>query len=125
MSMPSRDAQKVGEIASRWRNITHSQAASGERATGQGLRNGIGVGRLRKEVGIIRCERARHLSFDRIAGSSPELAKATALARKVAESKVTRSPYLMRPRRCGMGVESVDRKGVENFERSGPAGLRT
>jgi DNA-binding NtrC family response regulator len=53
------------------------------------IRNGIEAQSLRKEVKLIRRERAREFSFDRIVGQSPSLRDVFALARKVAESEVS------------------------------------
>ena len=51
--------------------------------------NALEAGRLRKEVNLIRKERAREFDFDQIIGSSPARAEMIALARKVAESQVS------------------------------------
>jgi two-component system, NtrC family, response regulator AtoC len=53
------------------------------------IRNGIEAQSLRKEVRIIRRERARQFSFDQIVGQSSGLRDMFALARKVAESEVS------------------------------------
>src|SRR5712691_7594945 len=53
------------------------------------IRNGIEAQSLRKEVRLIRRERARQFSFDQIVGESPGLRDVFALARKVAESEVS------------------------------------
>src|SRR5436190_122816 len=53
------------------------------------IRNGIEAQSLRKEVRLIRRERARQFSFDQIIGESPGLRDVFALARKVAESEVS------------------------------------
>lgn len=53
------------------------------------IRNGIEAQSLRKEVRLIRRERARQFSFDQIIGQSPRLREVFALARKVAESEVS------------------------------------
>jgi DNA-binding NtrC family response regulator len=53
------------------------------------IRNGIEAQSLRKEVRLIRRERARQFSFDQIVGQSPGLRDVFALARKVAESEVS------------------------------------
>jgi DNA-binding NtrC family response regulator len=53
------------------------------------IRNGIEAQSLRKEVRMIRRERAKQFSFDQIIGQSPGLRDVFALARKVAESEVS------------------------------------
>ncbi|HKV38397.1 MAG TPA: sigma-54 dependent transcriptional regulator [Blastocatellia bacterium] len=53
------------------------------------IRNGIEAGRLRREVGQIRRERAREFNFDQIVGSSAVMKEMNALAHKVAESEVS------------------------------------
>lgn len=53
------------------------------------IRNGIEAQSLRKEVRLIRRERARQFSFDQIVGQSSGLRDMFALARKVAESEVS------------------------------------
>src|SRR5262245_28919931 len=53
------------------------------------IRNGIEAQSLRKEVRLIRRERARQFSFDQIVGQSPRLREVFALSRKVAESEVS------------------------------------
>jgi DNA-binding NtrC family response regulator len=53
------------------------------------IRNGIEAQSLRKEVRLIRRERARQFGFDQIIGQSPRLREVFALARKVAESEVS------------------------------------
>jgi len=53
------------------------------------IRNGIEAESLRKEVRMVRRERAREFSFDQIIGQSPPLREVFALARKVAESEVS------------------------------------
>ncbi|HSB11033.1 MAG TPA: sigma-54 dependent transcriptional regulator [Blastocatellia bacterium] len=53
------------------------------------IRNGIEAQALRREVRMIRRERARQFSFDQIIGQSPRLREVFALARKVAESEVS------------------------------------
>ena len=53
------------------------------------IRNGIEAQALRKEVRLVRRERAREFSFDQIVGQSPRLREVFALARKVAESEVS------------------------------------
>src|SRR5947207_659430 len=53
------------------------------------IRNGIEAQSLRKEVRLIRRERARQFSFDQIVGESPGLRDVFALARKLAESEVS------------------------------------
>src|SRR6266513_527258 len=53
------------------------------------IRNGIEAQSLRKEVRLIRRERARQFSFDQIVGESQGLRDVFALARKVAESEVS------------------------------------
>jgi len=53
------------------------------------IRNGIEAQSLRKEVRLIRRERARQFSFDQIVGDSPGLRDVFALAKKVAESEVS------------------------------------
>lgn len=52
------------------------------------INNGIEARSLRKEVGLIRQERSRAFSLDSIIGGSPVMREMTALARKVAASKV-------------------------------------
>jgi len=53
------------------------------------IRNGIETSRLRKEVSLIRRERAQQFSFDQIVGSSAAMREMLSLARKVAESEVS------------------------------------
>jgi two-component system, NtrC family, response regulator AtoC len=53
------------------------------------IRNGIEAQRLRKEVTLIRKERAREFNFDQIIGKSQAMIKTIALARKVAESEAS------------------------------------
>lgn len=53
------------------------------------IRNGIEAQSLRKEVRLIRRERARQFSFDQIIGQSTRLRDVFALAKKVAESEVS------------------------------------
>jgi len=53
------------------------------------IRNGIEAQSLRKEVRLVRRERARQFSFDQIVGESPPLRDVFALAKKVAESEVS------------------------------------
>src|SRR4030095_16957447 len=53
------------------------------------LRNGIEAGRLRKEVNLLRRERAQQFSFEQIIGNSPAMREMLAIARKVAESEVS------------------------------------
>jgi DNA-binding NtrC family response regulator len=53
------------------------------------LRNGIEAGRLRKEVNLLRRERAQQFSFDQIIGNSPAMREMLTIARKVAESEVS------------------------------------
>lgn len=53
------------------------------------IRNGIEAQQLRKEVTLIRKERARQFSFDQIIGKSPAMNDTIALARKVAESEAS------------------------------------
>jgi two-component system response regulator AtoC len=53
------------------------------------IRNGIEAQSLRKEVRLIRRERAQQFSFDQIVGESSGLRDVFALARKVAESEVS------------------------------------
>ncbi len=53
------------------------------------IRNGIEAGRLRKEVNLLRRERAQQFSFDQIIGNSPAMREMLAIARKVAESEVS------------------------------------
>jgi two-component system response regulator AtoC len=53
------------------------------------IRNGIEAQSLRKEVRLIRRERAREFSFDQIVGESSGLRDVFALARKLAESEVS------------------------------------
>ena len=53
------------------------------------IRNGIEAGRLRKEVNLLRRERAREFNFEQIIGNSPAMREMLAIARKVAESEVS------------------------------------
>jgi two-component system, NtrC family, response regulator AtoC len=53
------------------------------------IRNGLEAGHLRKEVGLIRSERARQWSFDQIVGESDAMREMLHLARKVAGSEVS------------------------------------
>ena len=53
------------------------------------IRNGIEAQALRREVRIIRRERAKQFNFDQIVGKSAGLRDIFALARKVAESEVS------------------------------------
>ena len=53
------------------------------------LRNGIEAGRLRKEVNLLRRERAHQFSFDQIIGNSPAMREMLTIGRKVAESEVS------------------------------------
>ncbi len=53
------------------------------------IRNGIEAGRLRKEVNLLRRERAQQFSFDQIIGNSPAMREMLTIARKVAESEVS------------------------------------
>jgi DNA-binding NtrC family response regulator len=53
------------------------------------IRNGIEAQRLRREVNLIRRERAQQFSFNQIIGESPAMREMIALARKVAESEVS------------------------------------
>jgi DNA-binding NtrC family response regulator len=53
------------------------------------IRNGIEAQSLRKEVRLIRRERARQFSFQQIAGDSPAMREMLSLGRKVAESEVS------------------------------------
>ncbi len=53
------------------------------------IHNALEAGRLRKEVNLIRKERAREFEFDQIIGSSQARNEMIALARKVAESEVS------------------------------------
>jgi DNA-binding NtrC family response regulator len=53
------------------------------------IANALEAGRLRKEVSLIRNERAREFHFDQIIGSSKARNEMIALARKVAESEVS------------------------------------
>src|SRR6185369_5787368 len=53
------------------------------------IRNGIEAVRLRKEVNLLRRERAQQFSFDQIIGNSPAMREMLAIARKVAESEVS------------------------------------
>jgi two-component system response regulator AtoC len=53
------------------------------------IRNGIEAQRLRREVSIIRRERAQQFSFNQIIGESPTMREMISLARKVAESEVS------------------------------------
>lgn len=53
------------------------------------IRNAIEAQSLRKEVRLIRRERARQFSFDQIIGESPGLRDVFALSKKVAESEVS------------------------------------
>src|SRR2546428_481387 len=53
------------------------------------IRNGIEASRLRREVNLIRRERAQQFSFEQIIGESPAMREMLAIARKVAESEVS------------------------------------
>ncbi len=53
------------------------------------IRNGIEAGRLRREVNLLRRERAQQFNFDQIVGESLAVREMLALARKVAESEVS------------------------------------
>ena len=53
------------------------------------IRNGIEAGHLRKEVNLIRRERAEQFSFNQIIGQSPAMKEMLAIAQKVAESEVS------------------------------------
>jgi len=53
------------------------------------IANALEAGRLRKEVKLIRKERAREFDFDQIIGNSHARAEMMTLARKVAESEVS------------------------------------
>jgi two-component system response regulator AtoC len=53
------------------------------------IANALEAGRLRKEVNLIRKERAREFDFDQIIGGSQARAEMITLARKVAESEVS------------------------------------
>jgi DNA-binding NtrC family response regulator len=53
------------------------------------IHNALEAGRLRKEVSLIRKERAQAFNFDQIIGRSPARNEMIALARKVAESEVS------------------------------------
>ena len=53
------------------------------------IHNALEAGRLRKEVNLIRKERAREFDLDQIIGSSQARNQMIALARKVAESEVS------------------------------------
>ena len=53
------------------------------------IANALEAGRLRKEVSLIRNERAREFDFDQIVGSSQARAEMITLASKVAESEVS------------------------------------
>src|SRR5215207_3342018 len=53
------------------------------------IRNGIEAHKLRREVKLVRRERARQFSFDQIVGESPAVRRMLTLARKVAESEVS------------------------------------
>ncbi|OLE50790.1 MAG: hypothetical protein AUG51_26245 [Acidobacteria bacterium 13_1_20CM_3_53_8] len=53
------------------------------------IRNGIEAQQLRREVNLIRRERAQRFSFDQIIGESPAMREMIVLARKVAESEVS------------------------------------
>jgi two-component system, NtrC family, response regulator AtoC len=53
------------------------------------IRNGIEAGRLRKEVNLLRRERAQQFSFDQIVGNSSAMREMLGIARKVAESEVS------------------------------------
>ena len=53
------------------------------------ISNALEAGRLRKEVNLIRKERAREFDFDQIIGRSQARNEMIALARKVAESEVS------------------------------------
>ena len=53
------------------------------------IRNGIEASRLRREVNLIRRERAQQFSFDQIIGNSPAMREMLEIAQKVAESEVS------------------------------------
>jgi DNA-binding NtrC family response regulator len=53
------------------------------------IRNGIEASRLRREVNLIRTERAQEFSFSQIIGDSPAMREMLAIAQKVAESEVS------------------------------------
>ncbi len=53
------------------------------------IRNGIEASRLRREVNMMRRERAQQFSFDQIIGNSPAMREMLAIAQKVAESEVS------------------------------------
>ena len=53
------------------------------------IRNGIEAGQLRKEVNLIRRERAQQFSFAQIIGESETMREMLTIARKVAESEVS------------------------------------
>jgi DNA-binding NtrC family response regulator len=53
------------------------------------IRNGIEAQRLRREVSLIRRERAQQFSFNQIIGESQVMREMISLARKVAESEVS------------------------------------
>ena len=53
------------------------------------IRNGIEAGRLRREVNLIRRERAQQFNFRQIIGQSPAIREMLAIAQKVAESEVS------------------------------------
>jgi two-component system, NtrC family, response regulator AtoC len=53
------------------------------------IRNGIEASQLRREVNLMRRERAQQFSFGQIIGNSPAIREMLAMARKVAESEVS------------------------------------
>jgi DNA-binding NtrC family response regulator len=53
------------------------------------IRNGVEAQRLRKEVNLIRRERAQQFSFEQIVGESPAIGEMLLMARKVAESEAS------------------------------------
>jgi DNA-binding NtrC family response regulator len=53
------------------------------------IRNGLEARQLRREVNVVRRERAQRFGFDQIVGESPAVREMILLARKVAESEVS------------------------------------
>lgn len=53
------------------------------------IRNGLEAGKLRREVGTLRRERAQQFSFEQIIGQSPAMSEMLRLARKVAASEAS------------------------------------
>lgn len=53
------------------------------------IRNGLEAGKLRREVGTLRRERAQQFSFEQIIGQSPAMTEMLRLARKVAASEAS------------------------------------